>query len=213
MMLWKDFIEEESKESYFKELNTFLKDTKDTVYPPIEDRFKAYELTEYSDVKVVILGQDPYHQKGQAMGLSFSVHPEIAIPKSLINIFKELESDLGINKFNGDLTAWAQQGVFLLNTLLSVVDSKPLSHQNKGWETFTDKTIQHLSNRKEPIIFVFWGKSAQVKKTLIKEHHIILEAPHPSPLSSYRGFFGSKPFSRINDQLIAWNKEPIDWSL
>ncbi len=210
--MWKDFIKQESEKDYYKELMEYV-DNQENVYPPVNERFKAYELCEYDDVKVVILGQDPYHQKGQAMGLSFSVHPGVKLPPSLVNIYKELESDLGINRLTGDLSPWATQGVFLLNTLLSVEDSKPLSHQNKGWEIFTDRTIEYLSLREAPMIFVLWGKNAQAKKSLIAKHHVILEAPHPSPLSSYRGFFGSKPFSKINDILIEWDESPIDWSL
>lgn len=211
--MWDKFIEQEKSQDYFKTLETFLNKSDAVIYPPKEDRFKAYELTPFEDVKVVILGQDPYHQPGQAMGLSFSVHPGTPLPKSLINIYKELESDLGINKLTGDLSGWAKQGVFLLNTLLTVEESNPLAHKNKGWEIFTDRTIQYLSKRKEPMIFVLWGKNAQQKAGLIQDHHIILSAPHPSPLSSYRGFFGSKPFSTINSILKKWEQEPIDWSL
>lgn len=211
--MWETWIKQESQEPYFKALQAHIEASESDVYPPIEDRFKAYELTPYDKVKVVILGQDPYHQKNQAMGLSFSVHPGVKLPKSLINIYKELESDLGISKLTGDLSMWAKQGVFLLNTLLSVEDSKPLSHQNMGWEIFTDKTISLLSQREKPMIFVLWGKNAGLKKELISSHHVILEAPHPSPLSAYRGFFGSKPFSTINQILQNWGEEPIDWSL
>lgn len=211
-MMWQELLDE-TKKPYFKQLIETLENTSKLVYPPKEAWFKAYELTPFDAVKVVILGQDPYHQPGQAMGLSFSVHPGTPLPKSLINIFKELESDLGINKLTGDLSGWAKQGVFLLNTLLSVEDSNPLAHKNLGWETFTDKTIACLSQRKDPVIFVLWGKNAQIKKEAIAEHHIILEAPHPSPLSSYRGFFGSKPFSKINEILTDLGKTPIDWSL
>lgn len=212
-MNWISFIENEKQKDYFKELETFLSQRDTMIYPEKDDIFNAYHLTPFEDVKVVILGQDPYHQKGQAMGLSFSVNPGVALPKSLVNIYKELESDLGIHKLTGDLSGWATQGVFLLNTLLTVEDSTPLSHQKIGWETFTDNTIKTLSHRKDPIIFVLWGKNAQLKKQLISDHHICLEAPHPSPLSSYRGFFGSKPFSTINNLLTQMGKEPIDWSL
>ncbi len=212
--MWKEFIEKEKKEDYFLKLDEFLeKQDSNIIFPPLEDRYKAYELTAYNDVKVVILGQDPYHQKGQAMGLSFSVHPGIKIPPSLNNIYKELESDCGISKITGDLTGWAMQGVFLLNAKLSVEFNKADSHKNQGWEIFTDRTIEYLSQREKPIIFVLWGKSAQSKKELIAPHHRVLEAPHPSPLSSHRGFFGSKPFSKINQQLIEWGEDPIDWSL
>lgn len=211
--MWEKLLDEETKKPYFKHLLKTLDHTSNVVYPPKEAWFKAYELTPFESVKVVILGQDPYHQLGQAMGLSFSVYPGTPLPKSLINIYKELESDLGINKLTGDLSGWAKQGVFLLNTLLTVEESKPLAHKNLGWETFTDKTIECLSQREDPMIFVLWGKNAQMKKDAIREHHIILEAPHPSPLSSYRGFFGSKPFSKINEILESWGETPIDWSL
>lgn len=211
--MWETFIKQQQNQDYFKDLEKHINQSESPVYPPVEARYKAYELTPYEAVKVVILGQDPYHQIHQAMGLSFSVYEGVKLPPSLVNIYKELESDTGINRLTGDLTGWAKQGVFLLNTLLSVEDSKPLSHSKKGWETFTDRTITLLSEREEPIIFVLWGKNAQEKKALIAAHHTILEAPHPSPLSSYRGFFGSKPFSSINSILINSGKVPIDWSL
>lgn len=210
--MWKTLIETESQKPYYKALGDFLESC-DHVYPPENERFKAFELTPYDDVKVVILGQDPYHQLGQAMGLSFSVYEGTPHPKSLINIFKELSDDLGVYKLTGDLSGWAKQGVFLLNTILTVEDSNPLSHQNKGWEIFTDKVIEVLSAREKPMIFVLWGKEAQKKKAMIQSHHLVLESSHPSPLSSYRGFFGSKPFSTINAQLKYWGETPIDWSL
>ncbi len=211
-MKWNQLIENESSQTYFKALMDYLSDSQAIIYPKKEDIFKAFELTEFDDVKVVILGQDPYHQPGQAMGLSFSVHPSIALPKSLINIFKELGDDVGVHKLTGDLSGWAKQGVFLLNTILTVEASTPLAHQNKGWETFTDRVIDALSEREKPMVFLLWGKEAQKKKAMIKDHHLILQAPHPSPLSSYRGFFGSKPFSKINEQLLNWGQDPIDWS-
>lgn len=210
---WKTLIQTEQSKDYFINLEEIVNASTKEVYPPKAERYKAFEYTEYEDVKILILGQDPYHQKHQAMGLSFSVNEGIKIPPSLINIYKELESDLGINKITGDLSNWAKQGVFLLNTLLSVEDSSPLSHQNIGWEIFTDKVIETLSDREDPVIFILWGNSAREKKTMIKDHHYILEAPHPSPLSAYRGFFGSKPFSRANKLLIEMGKDPIDWSL
>lgn len=210
MMLWETIINQEKEKPYFKRLVDTIKKSHE-VYPPSHLIFKAFELTPFNEVKVVILGQDPYHQKGQAMGLSFSVYKEVPLPKSLINIFKELESDLNIEKDTGDLSGWAKQGVFLLNTILTVEKGKPLSHQNIGWEIFTDTVISSLSNREAPIIFVLWGKKAQEKKSMIKNHHVILESSHPSPLSAYRGFFGSKPFSKINKQLQDWEIKPIDW--
>lgn len=210
--MWKTLIDNEKSQPYFESLMLFLDTVDAEVYPPQEQRFKAFELTPFEKVKVVILGQDPYHQKGQAMGLSFSVTPGTPLPKSLINIYKELNADMGVNKITGDLSGWANQGVFLLNTILTVEDSTPLSHQNKGWEIFTDKVITMLSDRVDPVIFVLWGAQAQKKADMIGSHHRILKAPHPSPLSAYRGFFGSKPFSTINQQLIDWGQDPIDWS-
>ncbi len=211
--MWNRLIKEEKEKEYFKNLEERLEKTTTTIYPPKEDIFKAYELCPYESVKVVILGQDPYHQPHQAMGLSFSVNEGIKLPPSLVNIYKELESDCGINKLTGDLSGWATQGVFLLNTLLTVEDSTPLAHKDWGWEIFTDETIKRLSERKKPMIFVLWGKNAQDKIPLIREHHVILKAPHPSPLSAYRGFHGSKPFSQINEILKDWGEAPIDWSL
>lgn len=210
--MWKKLIREEENQTYFKKMLDKIEQSELPVYPERENWFTAFELTPFDAVKVVILGQDPYHQPGQAMGLSFSVNPGVKLPKSLINIYKELESDLGINKVTGDLSGWAKQGVFLLNTILTVEDSQPLSHQDFGWEIFTDKVFKLLGERKEPIVFVLWGKEAQKKASMIKEHHRIIKAPHPSPLSSYRGFFGSKPFSQINQQLETWGYSPIDWS-
>ena len=210
--MWKKLIREEENQTYFKKMLDKIEQSELPVYPEPENWFTAFELTPFDAVKVVILGQDPYHQPGQAMGLSFSVNPGVKLPKSLINIYKELESDLGINKVTGDLSGWAKQGVFLLNTILTVEDSQPLSHRNFGWEIFTDKVLHLLSERKDPIVFVLWGKEAQKKEFMIKEHHRIIKAPHPSPLSSYRGFFGSKPFSQINQQLETWGYSPIDWS-
>ncbi|SDY50409.1 uracil-DNA glycosylase [Thermoactinomyces sp. DSM 45892] len=186
-----------------------------TIYPKQEDLFSAFQFTSYADTKVVILGQDPYHGVGQAHGLSFSVQPGIKIPPSLKNIYKELESDLGISAPNhGCLQSWARQGVLLLNTILTVRESTPLAHKKIGWERFTDVVIQKCNEREQPVIFVLWGKPAQAKKKLItKNHHLILESVHPSPLSARRGFFGSKPFSYINQFLQESNMHPIDWSI
>ena len=171
------------------------------------------ELTPFDNVKVVILGQDPYHGDNQAHGLSFSVQKGIALPPSLLNIYKELESDLGIPVAkSGDLTAWAKQGVLLLNTVLTVRAHEANSHRGQGWETFTDAVITSLNQSDHPIVFVLWGKPAQSKGKLITNpNHLILKAPHPSPLSSYRGFFGSKPFSQINEFLEKTDQTPIDW--
>lgn len=189
--------------------------SKYTVYPKQEDLFTAFRLTSFSNTKVVILGQDPYHGAGQAHGLSFSVQPGVKIPPSLKNIYKELESDLGIPAPNhGCLESWAKQGVLMLNTILTVRESTPLAHKKMGWERFTDAVIQKLNQREEPIVFVLWGKPAQTKKKLITEqHHFIFESVHPSPLSAKGGFFGSKPFSRINQFLVDRQMSPIDWTI
>jgi len=184
------------------------------VYPSAEDIFTALILTSFSEVKVVILGQDPYHNEGQAHGLAFSVNKGIVLPPSLKNIYKEIESDLGISKNmnNGDLTPWAQQGVLLLNTVLTVEAHTPGSHKNKGWEMLTDAVIKKVSEEKEHVVFILWGAQAQKKEILIdSSRHLILTAAHPSPLSSYRGFFGSKPFSATNKYLQRYGKEPIQW--
>lgn len=184
-------------------------------YPDVEDIFRALSLTELNDVKCVILGQDPYHQPNQAMGLSFSVPRGTKIPASLVNIFKELKSDLLMDTpLHGDLTAWANQGVLLLNTILTVSEGHPLSHQNLGWEKFVEKILTELSHRNAFVVFVLWGKSAQVFSRCIDENkHLVIRGVHPSPLSSYRGFFGSKPFSKINAALLAHGKSSIDWRL
>lgn len=214
-MTWSDLIREEEPKAYYQNLKRFVtaRRLETTVFPPKALLFRAFDLCPFEKVKVVILGQDPYHGDGQAMGLSFSVPNGIALPPSLINIFKELEDDCGIRKQTGDLSGWAKQGVFLLNTLLTVEKGRPMSHQGKGWEEFTDTMIRHLSQRDKPIIFVLWGKQALSKRNLIARHHIILQSVHPSPLSAYRGFFGSRPFSRINKILSDLNETEIDWSL
>ncbi len=183
------------------------------VYPPIEDVFNAFRLTKSSEVRVVILGQDPYHGEGEAMGLAFSINEGVKIPPSLRNIFKERESDLGIaQSSSGDLTTWAKQGVLMFNTILTVSANQAKSHNDFGWQAVTDGVIKWLSNQNEPIIFLLWGKPAQEKLKLINtsKHHTIC-APHPSPLSAYRGFWGSCPFSQINTLLSKSGSEPIDW--
>ncbi|MFP3355944.1 uracil-DNA glycosylase [Planococcus sp. SIMBA_143] len=214
---WQEILEEEFSKSYYKELREFLKDeyAKETIYPVKENIWNAFEHTAYQDVKAVILGQDPYHGPNQAHGLSFSVQPGIAHPPSLRNIFKELEDDIGCEKpVDGTLTKWSDQGVLMLNTVLTVRQGQAHSHQKKGWEQFTDEVIRKLSARKEPVIFILWGKPAQMKKRLIDtERHDIIEAPHPSPLSAHRGFFGSKPFSKVNKLLQSRGEEPIDFCL
>ena len=213
---WSQFFEEEQSQPYFKKLSSFVSAQNiETVYPKVKDCFNAYALSNINDIKVVILGQDPYHGEGQAHGLAFSVQEGCAIPPSLRNIYKELVDDMGCEyPQSGDLTAWASQGVFLLNTVLSVEKGKAGSHQKQGWETFTDATISLLSEQREHLVFILWGKPAQAKMKLIdSSKHLILQAPHPSPLSSYRGFFGSKPFSKTNDYLQSHNKKIIDWCL
>lgn len=214
---WREKLAGEFEKTYYKELVFFLRqeDEKATVYPPKDDRFNAYNMTPFENVKVVILGQDPYHGANQAHGLSFSVKQTHMLPPSLKNIYKELVDDIGCSMpKEGDLTSWAEQGVFLLNAVLSVRATEAGSHQQKGWERFTDATIKLLNDEREHLVFILWGKPAQRKEKLIDaEKHLILKAPHPSPLSVYRGFFGSKPFSKSNDYLRANGIGPIEWCL
>ncbi|UKT65141.1 uracil-DNA glycosylase [Pedobacter mucosus] len=216
---WLAVLDEEFEKDYMKTLKSFLLEEKQTgkiVYPKGGDIFNALNTTPFDKVKVVILGQDPYHGIGQAHGLSFSVQRGIAVPPSLKNIYKELETD--IKDFSppghGNLIHWAEQGVLLLNATLTVRASEPASHQNKGWEIFTDEIIKALSKKREHIVFLLWGKYAQQKATLIDEKkHYILTAAHPSPFSAFHGFFGSKHFSKANQLLIQNNLTPIDWKL
>lgn len=184
------------------------------IYPERKNIFNALKITNYNNVKVVIMGQDPYHGENEAHGLSFSVQKGIRIPPSLQNIYKELYSDLGVSpKDHGDLSGWAEQGVLLLNAVLTVEKDKASSHKGIGWELFTDYIIKILNKREEPIVFILWGNFAREKKKLItNHHHLIIESAHPSPFSAYNGFFGSKPFSRTNEFLIKNKKEPVDWS-
>jgi len=214
---WKEFFKEETKKEYFLNLESFLSKEyqNNKVYPSRENLFNCFRLTSLEDVKVVILGQDPYHQPSQAHGLAFSVQRGVKIPPSLRNIFKEINNDTGAAiPSHGDLTYLAKQGVLLLNTILTVEDSKPLSHQNKGWEIFTDRVIDQVNNSKQPIVFLLWGNNSRNKKELItNKEHLVLEAPHPSPLSSYHGFFGCKHFSKVNEFLIKNNLKPIDWEI
>ena len=211
---WDIVLKDEFKKDYFRNLGIFVKNeykTK-TIFPPYENIFDALRFTDYDNVKVVILGQDPYHGLGEAHGLSFSVREGVKMPPSLLNIFKELYSDLGIKRTKSDLTDWAKEGVLLLNSIMTVVKDSPLSHKNKGWETFTDTVISKLNEREEPVIFLLWGSFARSKKELItNKRHKIIESVHPSPLSANRGFFGSKPFSKINNYLKEMNKEEIKW--
>jgi uracil-DNA glycosylase len=211
---WDIILKDEFKKDYFKNLGIFVKKEYKTkqVFPPYQNIFDALRFTDYDEVKVVILGQDPYHGLGEAHGLSFSVKEGVSMPPSLQNIFKELYSDLGIKRNKSDLTDWAKEGVLLLNSIMTVVKDSPLSHKDKGWEIFTDTIISKLNDREEPVIFVLWGSFARSKKALITNgRHKIIEAVHPSPLSAHRGFFGSKPFSKINTYLREMNKEEIKW--
>lgn len=214
---WNLLLEKETKKNYFKELTNFLNEEykTQTIFPEKKNLFTAFEATPFDKVQVVILGQDPYHGENQAHGLSFSVLPGEKIPPSLKNMYKELESDLNIPVPNtGYLLPWAEQGIFLLNTVLTVRKGIAHSHKGKGWEIFTDAVIECLNQREDPIIFVLWGKPASQKKKMIDtSKHFIIEAPHPSPLSSYRGFFGSKPYSTINQLLKNQDKAPINWKL
>lgn len=217
MNTFSEFIKHEFEMDYFKELSLFLKDayTNQTIYPLKEEIFNAFSYTSYQDLKVVIVGQDPYHQPNQAHGLAFSVKPNTPLPKSLINIFTELVNDIECPFPNhGSLIPWAKQGVLLLNTILTVEANHPLSHQNKGWETFTDKVLGLCDQHPQALVFILWGKQAQMKRALINNpKHLILMAPHPSPLSAYHGFFGSKPFSKANTFLNENHRSMIDWSL
>lgn len=215
-MMWKEWLEEEWKKPYFKELSAFLHNeykTKD-IYPPKEKVFTAFNACTYDDIKVVILGQDPYHQRGQAHGLCFSVSPGVQIPPSLLNIYKEINSDVGCDiPNNGYLLPWAKQGVFLLNTVMSVEDSKPKSHANKGWEVFTDNVIKKINEKDDPVVFLLWGRDARNKANMISEKHLVLEAAHPSPLSAYNGFFGCKHFSKTNEFLKNNGRGEINWQI
>lgn len=212
---WRPLLYSETKKDYWHDLINFVKieRSNNTVYPNSEDVFKALHLCSYSDVKVVIIGQDPYHGDGQAMGLSFSVPDGVPLPPSLVNIYKELQSDLGgESRIGGDLSSWAKQGVLLLNSVLTVRAHQAASHQGKGWEQFTDAVLKAVSNKQDHVVFILWGGFARKKKSLIDAtKHTIIESAHPSPLSAYNGFFGSKPFSKANAALEAHGQNPIYW--
>lgn len=213
---WQTVLKEEFEKDYYLKLMTFLsKEYKtNTIFPNESDIFNALNYTPYNNVKVVILGQDPYYGYGQANGLSFSVKPGVDLPPSLINIFQELKEDIGCYvPNNGDLTNWATQGVLLLNTVLTVKEKKPNSHKGIGWELLTDTIIKKLSEREAPMVFILWGNEAKKKAGLIASKHYIISSSHPSPLSAYRGFFGSKPFSKANYILQQIGYEPIDWQI
>ena len=214
---WDEVFAGEFDKPYYVQLRDFLKKeySSHAVYPRMEDMWTAFKLTPFKEVKVVILGQDPYHGPGQAHGLSFSVKPGVKIPPSLRNMFKELQSDIGCAiPETGTLTGWAKQGVLMLNTVLTVREGEAHSHRKKGWELFTDEVIRRLSERSEPVVFVLWGIPAQEKKKLIDldgAKNAIIESVHPSPLSASRGFFGSAPYSKTNRILERWNESPVDW--
>lgn len=214
---WNPLLRAELERPYWAELRRFVEDERrrGPVYPPAADEFAALHLTPYATTRVVILGQDPYHGAGQAHGLCFSVRPPTPPPPSLVNIFAELETDLGIARpAHGDLTAWARQGVLLLNTCLTVRAGQAGSHHGKGWETFTDAVLRVVNDKPHPVVFVLWGAQARKKRTLVDTaRHVVIESAHPSPLSAHNGFFGSRPFSRINTALIEHGLDPIDWRL
>ncbi|HDX9579274.1 TPA: uracil-DNA glycosylase [Bacillus pseudomycoides] len=214
---WEPLLATEFEKSYYQQLQSFLTEEYHTqvVYPKQEDIFNALRYTSYQDTKVLILGQDPYHGPNQAHGLSFSVQPGVRTPPSLQNMYKELQDDLGYPiPNNGYLVKWAEQGVLLLNTVLTVRQGEANSHKGKGWEVFTDRIIELLNEREKSVIFVLWGRPAQAKKKLItNSHHHIIESVHPSPLSARRGFFGSKPFSKINHFLASNGEQEIDWQI
>ena len=212
---WKEQLQEEFDKPYFQELVEFIRGEYQSknVFPLPKDIFKAFDLCPFDNVKVVILGQDPYHGPGQAHGLCFSVNLSVQMPPSLINIYKEIQSDIGGQIPNhGNLEHWAEQGVFLLNAILSVIAHNAASHRNKGWEEFTDAVIRLISAKKEHVVFMLWGAFAQGKAEMIDQSkHLILKAPHPSPLSAHRGFFGCKHFSRANEYLKSHNLNPVNW--
>ena len=214
---WAELLDDELKEPYYQELRKFLIDEYSTkqIFPNMYDIFNALHFTSYADTKVVILGQDPYHEPGQAHGLSFSVLPNVPPPPSLLNIFKELRDDLGcFIPNNGCLKPWAEQGVLLLNAVLTVRAHAANSHRGHGWEIFTDKIIRLLNEHERPLAFILWGRPARSKKTMItNSHHFIIESAHPSPLSASGGFFGSRPFSRVNTFLESIGEKPIDWQI
>ena len=214
---WDEILKDEFSKEYYQKLRDFLKTeyATYTVYPSMYDIYNALRSTAYKDVKVVIIGQDPYHAPNQAHGMAFSVKNGVPLPPSLKNIYREISDDLGIEMGDsGYLMPWAKQGVLLLNTILTVREGQPMSHAGKGWEIFTDEVLKKLNEREKPIIFLLWGSPARKKKTLITNpNHVVLESPHPSPLSAYYGFFGCKHFSKVNDILTSRGEKPIDWKI
>jgi len=214
---WDEILKDEFDKTYFKDLIKFIdaEYKNKIIYPYYPNIFNALRYTDYDDVKVVIIGQDPYHGMGEAHGLSFSVLDGVNKPPSLKNIFKELKEDLNINEpANGNLTNWTKEGVMLLNSVLTVEKDKPASHQNRGWETFTDAVIQKINEKQKPVVFILWGSFAKSKKLLItNKNHYIIESAHPSPFSANKGFFGSKPFSKANEFLVKNHENPINWEI
>jgi uracil-DNA glycosylase len=212
---WNLLLREEFTKPYWTELQAFVagERAQHSVYPPQDEVFAALHLTPYTDIKVMVLGQDPYHGAGQAHGLAFSVRHGVRVPPSLQNVYKELDADLGIPVAeHGNLERWARQGVLLLNTTLTVRAGQAASHQKHGWEEFTDQVIRTVNDKVDPVVFVLWGNAARRKVEFIdRQRHTVIESPHPSPFSAHNGFFGSKPFSRANEALIAAGREPIDW--
>lgn len=210
---WDGILKEEFEKPYFSKLSELIEDEYKThiVYPPQTEIYSAFKRVSYENVRVVILGQDPYHGAGQANGMAFAVGKGVQIPPSLVNIFKEIESDVGVIPKGSTLTGWAAQGVLLLNTVLTVRQGQPQSHAGYGWQQFTDAVIKQLAKREKPMVFMLWGANAINKKPLIGKKHLILESVHPSPLSAYRGFFGCKHFSKANEFLTANGLAPIDW--
>jgi uracil-DNA glycosylase len=214
---WNPILRGEFDQPYWQELQAFVAAERANaqVFPPHDEVFAALHLTTYADTRVLILGQDPYHGPNQAQGLCFSVRRGVDAPPSLVNIYKELVTDMGVERpLHGSLGHWAHQGVLLLNAVLTVRAHNAGSHANKGWETFTDQVIRAVNNKPEPVVFILWGAYARKKKVLIDaSHHTIIESAHPSPLSAHNGFFGSRPFSRANAALVAASRDPIDWSI
>lgn len=215
--VWDEVLKEEFKKDYFIRLKNDIRKeyNEKTIFPKADEVFKAFRLTDYDKIKIVILGQDPYHGENEAEGLSFSVKENIKFPPSLLNIFKELKDDLGYDiPKSGSLEKWGKEGVLLLNSILTVEKDKPLSHKKKGWETFTDEVIKKINDKKTPVVFILWGSFARSKKEFItNKNHYIIESVHPSPLSASRGFFGTKPFSRANNFLKSKKISPVDFKL
>ncbi len=214
---WSEVLADEFQQPYFQRLTDFVhrERAEAAVFPPPEDVFSAFQLTPFDQVRAVLLGQDPYHGEGQAHGLCFSVRSGVTPPPSLLNMFRELESDLGVPRpRHGHLATWAEQGVLMLNTVLTVRAHQPHSHKGQGWEEFTDAVLRRINDRPQPAVFILWGSPAKKKLDLIdQQRHPVVTAAHPSPLSARNGFFGSRPYSRVNEALIALGQEPIDWRL